>query len=62
MSDMLEFVEATSLPICPHCDKAIQLLEYCVQKLSFGFAGGWTWVIVLSCPHCHRIIGTQCRE
>lgn len=62
MSDMLEFAEATSLPICPHCGEAIQLLEYCVQKLSFGFAGGWTWVIVLSCPHCHRIIGTQCRE
>jgi hypothetical protein len=62
MSDMLEFVEATSLPICPHCGEAVQSLEYCVQKLSFGFAGGWTWVIVLSCPHCHRIIGTQCRE
>jgi hypothetical protein len=62
MSDMLEFVEATSLPICPHCDEPIQSLEYCVQKLSFGPWGGFAWVIVLMCPHCHRIVGTQERE
>ena len=59
---MIEFVEASSPPICPHCDGAMQSLEYCIQKLSLGFGSGFAWVIVLSCPRCHRIIGTQGRE
>lgn len=59
MTDALEFIEAESLPICPHCDEAITLLEYRKQKLSFGTLQGLTWVIVLTCPHCHRILGTQ---
>lgn len=62
MSNEFGFVEATSPPICPHCDMALGYFEYQVEKLSFGTWGGFTWVIILTCPSCHRILGTQTRD
>ena len=34
-----------------------QLIEYRRQKLSFGFLR-FTMVILLTCPHCHKLLGT----
>ena len=59
MSEDLEFVEATTSPICPHCEASLTRLEYRCQKLSFGFMSGFSWVILLSCPHCHKVLSTQ---
>jgi hypothetical protein len=59
MSESLEFVEAEHWPICPHCDETIKTIEYTREKLSFGFLAGFTWVIVLACPECHKVLGTQ---
>jgi hypothetical protein len=59
MSDEVEFVESQAPPVCPHCGAALQQIEYRRQKLSFGFMSGFTWVILLTCPHCHKVLGTQ---
>jgi hypothetical protein len=59
MSQDLEFVEAQKSPICPHCNATIAKLEYRRQRLSFGFMSGATWVIVLTCPICQKVLGTQ---
>jgi hypothetical protein len=59
MNDEVEFVESRSLPICPHCEKTLAQVEYRRQKLSFGFMRGASWVILLTCPHCRKVLGTQ---
>jgi hypothetical protein len=60
MSDDVEFVESRTAPVCPHCEADLERVEYRRQKLSFrGFMGGAAWVIILTCPHCHKVLGTQ---
>jgi hypothetical protein len=59
MSDEVEFVEAETAPVCPHCEATLSRIEYRRQKLSFGVMSGFTWVILLSCPRCHKVLGTQ---
>lgn len=59
MSDGIPFVEAQAYPVCPHCERPIEAIEWCKQRLSFGTFGGSTWVIVLTCPSCHKVLGTQ---
>jgi hypothetical protein len=58
MSDEVEFVESRDTPICPHCEAKLTQIEYRRQKLSFGFMC-FSWVILLICPHCHKVLGTQ---
>jgi len=62
MSGDVEFVESQSPPVCPHCEAALARIEYHCQKLSFGFMSGFAWVILLTCPHCHKVLGTQTRD
>ena len=62
MNDELEFVESQETPICPHCGSKLTQIEYRRQKLSFGFMSGFVWVILLTCPHCHKVLGTQSWE
>ena len=59
MSDRLEFLEAKTWPVCPHCEATLERIEYVREKLQFGFMRGATWVILLSCPRCHMVLGTQ---
>ena len=59
MSAELRFVEADTAPVCPHCEAILGEIEYRRQKLSFGLMSGFSWVILLSCPHCHKVLGTQ---
>jgi hypothetical protein len=59
MADDIKFVEATALPICPYCNAELAHMEYRRQKLALGMMSGFVWVIVLSCPSCHRVLGTQ---
>ena len=59
MSDEVKFVESQTPPKCPHCEALLEQIEYRRQKLSFGFTSGFTWVILLTCPHCHKVLGTQ---
>ena len=59
MSDEIEFVEAPAPPVCPFCETPLARIEYTRQKLAFGFMSGFTWVILLTCPHCHKVLGTQ---
>ena len=59
MTEEVEFVESRSQPVCPHCEAALAQVEYRRQKLSFGFMSGFSWVILLTCPHCHKVLGTQ---
>ena len=57
MGEHLEFVEARDSPVCPHCEATLTKIEYRCEKLSFGIM--FAWVIILSCPHCHKVLGTQ---
>jgi glutaredoxin len=59
MSEDVDYVESQTKPVCPHCEKDLRRIEYRRQKLSFGFMSGATWVIILTCPHCHKVLGTQ---
>jgi glutaredoxin len=59
MSESLQFVEAETPPVCPHCEAELTTIEYRRQKLSFGFMSGFAWVIVLTCPHCRKVLSTQ---
>jgi predicted RNA-binding Zn-ribbon protein involved in translation (DUF1610 family) len=59
MSDAVEFVETASAPVCPHCGTTLARIEYLRQKLSFGFMRGFSWTVLLLCPHCHKVLGTQ---
>ena len=60
MSDDVEFVESKAPPVCPHCEAVLKRVEYRRQKLSLGgFTSGATWVIILTCPVCHKVLGTQ---
>jgi len=58
VSQDVEFVEAQKPPICPHCNATLARIEYRRQKISFGFMSGWTSVIILTCPHCQKVLGT----
>ena len=62
MSDEVEFVESQTPPVCPHCEARLERIEYRRQKLSFGFMSGFSWVILLTCPRCHKVLGTQARS
>jgi hypothetical protein len=59
VSDRFQFVEAKTWPVCPHCDEQLDRIEYTRDRLGFGFMRGATWVIVLTCPRCHKVLGTQ---
>ena len=58
MGEEVEFVESRGLPVCPHCEATLTRIEYRRQKLSFGPLR-FAWVILLTCPHCHKVLGTQ---
>ncbi len=59
MADELIFVEAETAPVCPFCEAVLQQIEYRRQKLTFGTLRGFSWIILLTCPHCRKILGTQ---
>jgi hypothetical protein len=61
MTNEIEFREATKQPICPHCSQPLVHIDYTKQKMSFGFMGGFTWVVLLQCPSCAKVLGTQSR-
>jgi hypothetical protein len=58
MGEEVEFVESRGLPVCPHCEATLTQIEYRRQKLSFGFMR-FSLVIVLTCPHCHKVLSSQ---
>ncbi len=59
MSHEIEFTEGHAPPLCPYCEVELTHVEFLRQKLSFGFMSGFTWVVLLSCPHCRKVLGTQ---
>lgn len=59
MPDDINFREATQRPICPHCEEPLGEIAFTRQKLSFGFMKGFTWVVLLQCSHCAKVLGTQ---
>ena len=61
MTANFEFVEAQTKPICPYCDAALQKIEYEWDLVpSMGLLGApATWVVILTCPECHKILGTR---
>lgn len=58
----IEFREARQQPRCPFCDKTLHEIEYTRQKLKFGFMSGFSWVVLLQCPDCGKVLGTQDRS
>lgn len=54
-----EFREAEHPPLCPHCGESLEQIEFTRTKLAFGFMSGFSWVILLQCGRCHKMIGTQ---
>ena len=58
MSDEIEFVESRNPAVCPHCGATLSKIEYRRQKLSFGIMR-FAWVILLTCPQCHKLLATQ---
>jgi hypothetical protein len=60
VSDQTELVEARTRPICPHCEATIDRIEYVQEKLGIEFTlmMGATWLIILMCPRCHKVLGS----
>jgi hypothetical protein len=59
MAQEIEFVEAGEPPRCPHCEQTLERIEvHRRQVLGFTFFEGKSWVTILSCPHCRKVIGT----
>ena len=61
MPDTIEFIEATDPPLCPHCEQSLAQVEYRKQKLAFSFMAGLEWIVLLSCPHCRKVVGATNR-
>lgn len=59
MADEITFSEARQTPRCPHCEASLTQIEYTRQKLRFGFMSGFTWVVLLQCSQCAKVLGTQ---
>ncbi len=59
MTTEIEFISATTPPRCPFCDEPLTRVEFTRQKLSFGFMKGFTWVVLLQCGKCAKVLGTQ---
>lgn len=55
----IEFHEARQQPVCPHCEHPLTAIDYTRQKLKFGFMSGFTWVVLLQCGNCAKVLGTQ---
>ena len=61
MAETIEFVEATEPPLCPHCEQPLAQVEFRKQKLAFSLLAGQEWILLLSCPHCRKVIGATNR-
>jgi hypothetical protein len=61
MPEEIEFRESAKQPICPNCNQPLTHIDYTKHKLSFGFLEGFTWVVLLQCPSCAKVLGTQSR-
>ncbi len=59
MPEEIQFEEAKKWPRCPFCDETLDHIEFTRQKLKFGFMSGFTWVVLLQCPTCAKVLGTQ---
>jgi hypothetical protein len=59
MPQKIEFTEAKQQPKCPFCEEPLITIEFTRQKLSFGFMNGFTWVVLLQCGKCAKVLGTQ---
>ena len=59
MSREIEFTESADNPVCPFCEHELHTIRYTRQKLSFGFMRGFTWVVLLQCSNCRKVLGTQ---
>ena len=55
----IDFREAATQPVCPFCESTLNEIQYTRQKLKFGFMSGFTWVVLLQCPSCSKVLGTQ---
>ena len=59
MTDEIEVHEARKQPVCPHCEQPLTNIEFTRQKLKFGFMRGFSWVVLLQCSRCAKVLGTQ---
>jgi hypothetical protein len=59
MPQEIDFTEAKKQPCCPFCESPLTHIEFTRQKLSFGFMRGFTWVVLLQCGNCAKVLGTQ---
>lgn len=59
MADEIEYREARQQPICPHCEQPLTTIDFTRQKLKFGFMSGFSWVILLQCGRCAKVLGAQ---
>jgi hypothetical protein len=60
MGDKVEYVEARTRPMCPHCDATLDRIEYVQEPLDLEYTLMFkaTYVIILSCPQCHKVLGS----
>jgi hypothetical protein len=59
MTEELDYREARQQPICPHCEEPLTRIDYTRQKLKFGFMKGFSWIILLQCSKCAKVLGAQ---
>jgi hypothetical protein len=59
MTAEIEFVEFPNAPLCPHCEAALEQIAFRKEKVTFAFMKGFAWAIILICPHCQKVVGTQ---
>ena len=64
MNEPMPMVESEHAPVCPHCEKTVERLEFKAAKAPAEgvrkIVAGDYWMTVVTCSHCHKVLGV-CR-
>ena len=59
MDHPLEFTATREKPVCPHCQAELDRIDFRREKLRLEVSAVFTYVVVLMCPMCRKVLGTQ---
>lgn len=59
MNKLLTFTPTEQNPVCPHCQAELERLDYRREKLHLETPAVYTYVVILMCPKCRKVLGTQ---
>ncbi|HXF94585.1 MAG TPA: hypothetical protein VNI61_00645 [Gemmatimonadales bacterium] len=55
MAEKIQLEESEMPPTCPHCKATLASLTWHKVK---GGPGLMSYIAIMSCPHCRRVLGT----